>query len=532
MDPMPQLPERRSLVVALLLLLTGCGVYLAAFASQVNRNPLRVDEVDFFQCMRNITVLGKPLYYAGEIDLPENAVLPLSTKILAGRSFRFYRFKPETGILKETFFAVTDGDSRYTYCLWHPPLYVYLGGLFLRLFDLTIAQAALLRYTHLVFALGMFIGMGFLVRELYRPAWLLGLALSALFLATNSLAVRAGLLVDYNGALAQCAAVWLAWAFLRAVHQPRAMPLATVLLALTFAVGLGVGASMLLGLLLWTLIFRHRLALIRQLAIIVAGVLLFVVAFWLFARVADLPFSQPFLHNFQRAGLQASLASRLAAVVRFAGWYAREIGLVGVVVGLLLGLNKVRLRRADRLLLPTLVLVAMLSQAGLSGDAYGFPKYIAFALPLLFAFVGSELGVLAQAARWRPLAAAVVFVLVLAQTWQTADVLARPGGTLYVRGEQGFLPAANAVGANSQPSETLLSSRDVAFYANRKFLQWSGALLTDPSILQRRVENEQVTAIVASRAQLGATSPEVAAWVTAHTTLIFADGDFQLLQMR
>ncbi len=530
---MKQFFRQRSQIVALLLLLASCGVYCIAFSSQVDRNPLRGDEVDFFQCMHNVTALGKPLFYAGELELPDNVVLPLSIELLSGQEFHFFRFKPETGIFKETFFAVANEDSRYNYCLWHPPLYVYLGALSLRLLDLTIAQSALLRYTHLIYALGMLIGMSFLARELYQHAWLPGLALAALFLATNSLAVRSGLLIDYNGALAQCVAVWLTWALLRVDRQPRAMPLAMVLFALTFATGLGVGASIALGLLVWALIFRRQHARICQLVTIPGGILLFVAAFWAFARLARLPFSQPFLHNFQRAELQTSLVERLTAMVRFTGWYAEEIGLVMVVLGILLGINRLRHRQADRLLLPILVLVAVLSMAGLSGDAYGFPKYIAFALPLLFVFAGGELVLLAREPRWRAAAVAAVLVLVMAQTWQSVEILARPGGTLYNRGEQGFAQAASAVAANSRPDDTLLTSKDLAFYANRRFVrwEWSGALLTDPSALQRRLQSEHITAVAASLGQFGAASPEVNAWLAGHATLIFADGDFQLLKL-
>jgi len=529
---MRNITKRRPVVLALVLLLAGCGIYLTTFAIQVDRNPLRADEVDYFQCMRNITVLGKPLYYAGEIDLSPDNVLPLSREVLAGRSFDFYRFRPETGILKQTYFAIADGDSRYTYCLWHPPLYVYLGGLFLRLFDPAVAQPALLRTMNLVYVLGMLIGMGFLIRELYRPGWLLGLGLASVLFATNSLAVRAGLLIDYNGALAQCVAVWAAWAYLRLDRQLRAMPFAIFLLALTFAVGLGVGASMLLGLLLWTLLFRRGVTLIRHIAAAAGGVLLFIAAFWLFSQLAGLPFSQPFLHNFQRADLQAPLSSRLVAVVRFTGWYAREIDLGAIILGVLIGLYHLLHKQADRLLVPVLILVAVISHAGLSGDAYGFPKYVGFALPLLFALIGGELGTLAQASRWRPFAVALFLILSLAQAWQSREILARPGGTLYMRGEQGFLRAAYATAANTGPSDTLLSSKDLAFYADRNFVEWYGSSLAELSVLQRRVKNEQVTAIAASQALLSAASPEVATWVATHTTLILEDGDFQLRQLR
>lgn len=528
---MRNIADKRSVALAVMLLLAGCGLYLVIFAIQIDRNPLRADEVDYFQCMRNLTVLGKPLYYAGETERSPDAVLLLSREVLAGRSFDFYRFRPETGILKQTYFAISDGDSRYTWCMWHPPLYVYLGGLFLRLFDPAVAQPALLRTMNLVYVLGILTGMGFLLRELYRPGWLLGLGLASVLFATNSLAVRAGLLIDYNGTLAQCVVAWATWAFLRLDRQPRAMPLAIVLLALTFAVGLGVGVSILLGLLLWTLLFRRGVMLIRHIAAAAGGVLLFIAAFWLFAQVAGLPFSQPFLHNFQRADLQAPLSRRLVAMVRFSGWYARETGLVAIILGLLMGLYRLLHKQADRLLLPVLILVGVLSQAGLSGDAYGFPKYIAFALPLLFALIGGELSMLARVPRWRYAAVALVLTLGLAQAWQSLEILARPGGTLYFRGEQGFRPAAFAAAANTQPGDTLLSSKDLAFYAGRNFVEWYGSSLTDLAVLQRRVENEQVTAVAASRALLSTASPEVTTWVATHSTLILEDGDFQLRRL-
>ena len=49
------------------------GPVRVRFRAQVERNPLRADEVDFFQCMRNVVVLGRPLYYAGEVEAARRA---------------------------------------------------------------------------------------------------------------------------------------------------------------------------------------------------------------------------------------------------------------------------------------------------------------------------------------------------------------------------------------------------------------------------------------------------------------------------
>lgn len=531
-----------------LLCLTALALFLAAFVVQVQRNPLRGDEVDFLLCMENVDALGRPLYYAGEINIPVASIESLGSDTLAGQAFQFYRYKPETGILKETFFAITDDNSRYTYCLWHPPLYVYLGALVLRGFELPHAQANLFRYSHLIYVAFMFGGLAMLLRELYRPVWSYALPLTTVFLACSGLAVAASTLVDYNGALAMCVVVWLAWAFLRADREPRHAPLAAVLLAFTFGVGLGIAASTLLGLLLWTVCF-HRSALIRHAITFLAGATLFLIVFWLSAQAAHFPFSQPFLHNFQRAALQTPLSSRLVATFRHLGWYAEEIGLIAVGAGLLLCVWRflsdrsvpVTAGAADVLgfascarvfLLPTLVLVALFSQAALSADAYGFPKYIAFALPLLFAFLGGELVRHTAQPRSRWFAAATALSVLLSLGVKTGDMLRNPSGTLYMAGEQGFFAAAKVVAALTGPDEVILVSKDLAFYSDRRFIQWSGSLLQNPTLLQQRIVTEQVHLAAVSQNQLASASPEVAQWLAEHAVIAASPGDFRVYRLR
>ena len=530
-------------LLAWTLFLAGLIVYLVSFRMQVERNPLRVDEVDFYRCMRNVIDLGRPLYYAGEVNLPAAHVQPLGAATLGGKPFQFYRFKPETGILKETFFGITDGDSRYTYCLWHPPLYVYLGSLVLRLVHLPDAQAHLFRYAHLALVALMLGGLAALLRELYRPAWFLGLALTTLFLGCSSLAARAAVLIDYNGALAMAVAVWVAWAFLVADRAPRAAPLAAGLLALSFLTGLGVGAALSIGLLGWSLVLR-RSSFPRHALTVVAGIAAFLIAFFVFARAGHFPFSQPFLHNFQRAALSAPLAQRFAATLHYAGWYLREIGVAAAAAAALLAALRLVRRHpgarsageagapARALLPPTLALAALLTQAALSADAWGFPKYIAFALPLLFAFIGGELAALSQHRRSRWAAAALAAVLVAALTWQSVEVLRRPGGTLYLAGEQGFLDAAAALRANLGPDEVFLGSKDASFYAGRKFAQWSGSLWTDRGLLEQRVTDEGARLAAASAGQLAAASPDVVAWLAERGILIANPGDQRVYRIR
>ncbi len=362
-----------------------------------------------------------------------------------------------------------------------------------------------------------------------------------LLLACSSLAVAASILVDYNGALAMCVAAWLTWAFLRADRNPRYTPPAAVLLALTFGVGLGVGLAGLAGVLLWVVAFR-RSAFIRHAATLLAGVAIFLIAFWLAAQLGRFPFSQPFLHNFQRAALHTPLGVRLAAVLHYVRWYLVEIGWIPVVAALFLGgwrLVRLRARPGDAttdgaraLLLPSIVLVTLVSQAALSADAYGFPKYIAFAVPLLFAFLGGELACLIAGSRWRWPAAGLAALLVVSLGLQTAAMLRRPGGTLYMAGEQRFGAAAAAVAANTAPDEVVLSSKDVGFYAGRKFIQWTGNLLTNRALLEQRLAGEQVRLAAANQAQLGSAGPEVAEWLADQGAPIDAPGDWRLYRLR
>lgn len=531
---MPQAAKPIVRALTWLLLIVGIALYGMAFSIQVNRNPLRMDEVDFYRCMNNVGALGRPLYYAGEIRLPVNAVQSLGSETLQGKTFQFYRFKPETGVLKETFFAVTDDASRYTYCLWHPPLYIYFGALFMRVFDLPIAQASLFRYTHLVPIALLLAGMALLLRELHRPGWLLGLGLGTLFLACNELAVSASILIDYNGALAMCLATWLTWVVLRTDSQPRFWPLAAVMLALAFWVGLGVGMALWLGMAFWVVIFR-RPTLTRHALVLGAGVGLFLGSFWLAAQLGHFPFSQPFLHNFQRAALQTSLSSRLAMVFHYTGWYVREIGPLAVLTALLLAVETLlprrrpeplieSLARSRALLPPLLVVVALLSQAALGADAWGFPKYIAFCLPLLLAFTAGELAASITRGRRPWLAIALAALLVGSSAWQSSQALNQAGGTLYVTGEPGFLEATNAVARLSQPDEVILGSKDLAFYANRHFIEWSGALQQNLPLLQSRLAEQHVHLAVASENQLNATALPVRVWLTENAELVATVG--------
>jgi MFS family permease len=491
--------------------------------------------------MQNLVTLGLPIYYAGEVNLSADSLIHLYSRRLGGQQFDFYRFKPETGILKETFFALTEGNSRYTFGMWHPPLYIYLGALFLRLKPLTPETSFLLRYFNLIFSIGIFAGMVALSRELYRDRHRAVVSLALLLYVLNSLAVRGTILVDYNATLAPCLTIWFVVAYLRSERRRRFHLGLALLTSLAFLTGLGVGITLLIGIAVYTLIVGCRRSSWPALASIGGGVLAFFPLFALFSRLLGLPFSQPFLHNFQRTGAQPDAAwvlSLLKAAAEFSVFYSRELGICAVLVGAGLAVRLLLIRHAplapQRALAPILVAVGFLLQGSLRAEAYGFPKYILFLLPLFFVFLAGETLDLLQATT-TPRAAKLVIgiaviALLLTQAWTSLAAHQRPGSALYFRGQTGIEAISRQVSAHTAPDETILSPKDVAFFAGRRFVQWYGKPLSNVDYLRRWVSEEHITTLATDTASLNAASPAVAEYLRNNFALQGQEGDFRLLR--
>jgi hypothetical protein len=533
--------DTRSAVAYTIAVTAAIVLFVILFALLVSRNPLRMDEVDFFQSMQNVIRFGLPLYYAGEVNLSPNSLMHLSTRVLAGRQFEFYRFKPETGILKETFFALADGHSRYTYGLWHPPLYIYAGALFLWAFPLSPENSGLLRYFNLVFCIGIFAGMAALSRQLYPDHFRSVFALSLILFALNNLAVRGSLLIDYNGALGPCVATWFALAYLRSEDRNAFHAGLAGITAAALFTGLGIAASLFGGVLVYVVVWGRGRNPWRSIASIAAGVGFFLVAFWAICRLLNLPFSQPFLHNFQRAGIRLTanwLAMQASSALTYAAWYSREVGFWIILLSLGLWIKAIVVREASksasRNLLPVLVFVGFLLQGSLRADAYGFPKYVIFLLPLLFVYLAGQLmSTLAESgtSRWaaRGLLTVALAVIILSEGWIWFGTLQKSGGTLYLPGEKGISEIARTVKSQSEPDEVILGPRDVAFFAGRRFVQWSGSVLTDAAQLRRWVDVASIRHLVSATGMLSLVSPDVADYLQHHFNTQSQQGDFSLL---
>jgi hypothetical protein len=529
-------------------IILALAIFSISFIGQIQKNPLRLDEVKYFQCIKNLVHLGTPLYDGGQVNLDPRQLIHLSTRQLGGELYDFYRFKPETGIVKEAFFALTANNEHYIYGMWHPPLYIYVDALLFRLFPLTPATSADLRYFNLVFAAAMFAGMAALARELYGRRGLAATALAIGLYALNSLAVRGTLLIDYNATLGPCAAVWMAWAYARTQRRQIYNGELAVTTALVFYASLGIGACMVAGTLLHAVLWSARRREASRLwpiaGAMALGMVAFLVSFLVFCRVAGLPFTQPFLHNLQRLsagpGLTPhSLRDWLLVLITYLGFFGREIGYTTLLAAGSLALTQIYrrdlLQSPGRSFLPLMAGMSLVSFAALRGDAYGFPKYILFALPLMFVWLAGDSLELIGAGdhlAWprRELTVTALAAIGLISGAHSWTVMHASGSTIFNSGEQGVVAAARSLHNATTPDEIVLSDIDVAFLAGRQYVAWTLPLLTDIEKLQARVAEAHIKHAVISTAMLNATTPEVKAYIRQQFTEKSRDADFVLIQ--
>ncbi len=548
-------PTSRSWQKALAVGLTALALLVLAFVTvrQVEKNPLRMDEVDMYSSIANWVTLGTPLLYLGQPMPPDDWLLPLGERTLGdGQTYSFYRIKPETGVTKEFFIAAREGlVGRYTY-FPHPQLYLAGHALLYRLLPLTPDTSHLMRYFNLLWVAGLIVGMALLSRELYGRhslslvrapdrAWLV-FAVALLLLALNSFAVRAALLIDYQAPTA-CLAVWYAWAFVRSQERGRlSWGLALITLIFWFS-NLGAPISILAGTAVYVLLLGWRARPWRALASVAIGTAAFVPAYGLFCRIFDLPFSQPFIYIASRASGPGGMAATLSAAWEYSLWYVQEIGPWLVAAALVLFLVALVDRRAIRrpalALPPLLAFTGILMQAAARGDAFHFPKYVFFTVPLLCIFVAGELVTWISAAwsgrpagrRWAALLLAGGLALLLglsaAQSWRSIQA---PGGTLYDPGEVGLVEAAQAARAEAPPDAILLARKDAGFFAQRPFIEWEGPLLTDPALLQQTIEQYGIRYLVAGPLLLGPEAQATWPYLAGAFEVVLDAGDYVLLR--
>jgi len=528
-------------LVYILIALLAVASYISLFSVQAQKNPLLMDEVDYFQSMENINILGLPIYYAGEVHYDHNNLIHLGTRYINGEKFDFYRFTPETGILKETFFALTDKSSRYTYGMWHPPLYIYLGSFWLRIFSLGPDNSWLLRYFNMIFSIGIFAGIILLSRIIYQNLYGPTAAIALLLYSLNGLVIRGATLIDYNGTLSPFLAIWFLIFYLRSQKKRSFSFGLTVFSMLNFYASLGVASSLLISAFLYALIWGRHLKTWKTLSSVIFGIILFIFSFWIFCRIEGLPFSQPFLHNFQRVKAHLDIFAifeRSVHVVRYSAVYAKEIGYVVTLVAcflwLKLPLTRDTFHSSMCNSLPLTVIIGFLLHSSLRADAYGFPKYILFVLPFLFLFIGGETVMTLNYASspfllWRTIAILLLFLVVFSQIADSVRTYKTPGGTLYFMGEQGIIEISQSLENATNPGEIVLARKDIGFFAGRRFYQISDKLLNNIESLYRVINEYQIRCIASHRQLLDAAPTEVISYLQSQFSTRVENGDFVLL---
>jgi 4-amino-4-deoxy-L-arabinose transferase-like glycosyltransferase len=285
--------------------------------------------------------------------------------------------------------------GREHYGLWHPPLYLYLLGLNVKLFGGSEYAArgmgiALVAATALVvYALGYTVGRG-------RRRPLCGLLATALFLA-SPLVVQSSVVIDIDGTLLLLAVTL--WALLYLRWERAATPTRLAALGGLLAVGLWCKTStpLLLPIAVvgyQALARRPARGLRHAAAVVAVGVPLFLATWGLVAALTGMPFTMPFEWNvwqfndasrYTRSWLgdvrrmQAELAPSLVWTTPYL------VALYGVVglVRLAAWLRGQRARPVDFLLL----VGSMIFFAYFIKLAANFPKYHVGAMPFLAAAI-------------------------------------------------------------------------------------------------------------------------------------------------
>jgi hypothetical protein len=291
--------------------------------------------------------------------------------------------------------------------------------------------------------------------------------------------------------------------------------LAQLGLAAPWFVSFGVSTALLIAGFAAALVARDFRYLGRLLLHAAAGFALFSALFYVWAALGKFSFAEPYVYNFLfRGGNSHGIKLGRSAILFFG--YALESGVA--LCALFAVLTYLGLRRPDaltrpQLLLVTSVLVAFGMHAALRVDAYGFPKYILYALPLLALFVAGELWriLAAGAAPWRRAALLALVVLAVEGSARVGRGLLDPLPDLYLAGQAGFLDNVALVRKRTTPAEVILGHKDIGFYAERKFIGFWGSAARDAALLTSELDRHHVRVFATTTHDLEVATPEVRA---------------------
>lgn len=278
--------------------------------------------------------------------------------------------------------------------LWHPPLYLSLIGISLRLFGQTSQSAQLLGIISFFLNLILiyFISKEFFVEEKKKS---LIISLAIFLYSINPLIIKSSFFIDIDNSILTTLMTFFLFIFIRLEKRNSGID-GDILLGLLFGGILWAKFHSLLlipAIVLYQIFNRnYKRAIIQGIIVTLVGWGFFLVSWWIYCQISQLPFSMPFLHNFGPFLRPSASSDNLLSKTLFSLGMIRNVILwtcplfffffvfLGVKIIKDYFVNK-RLTLLDFLFLYGILVV--LAYTVLGRGTAGFPKYYIPMMPAL-----------------------------------------------------------------------------------------------------------------------------------------------------
>lgn len=485
---------------AIIVLVLSSGVFLTSAWLLASDLPLVMDEVDYVQAMMNWGTLGLPIFRHGYVDPTRHNPHAVREReiVLAGRRFRVFRDPDqrwgETPSNLATFLVRDDGQV-FSYALWHPPLYLWIGQ-WLPLQGDETASAA--RYMNVLFVWAAFVVVLWRVGRLYPRRWSVVAAGAVVILVSTPVMLGASLIDVHSGLGPLTVIIWIVLAGASPLPSwPRVLG-AAVSLAAVFANCLSLGTGCLAAFVIWRGFgalagVRNTGALLKDSCVLIGGVAVFAVGYLFTCQLLDLPASYAFLHSARKA-----VAIEPVETVRLLADYLVALNPAFVLLAMAAAARTWRggRKQAARhpLGLAAMTVASCVVMYALAGaQAYGFDKYIIPASMLMGLLVAGATAHAATSRRPR-ITKSVLLLLVLGSIWGAVALVCEVvredrhpyrSDTASMRSVAEFMRRQGI-----SDREPLICDKDIAFLLDRPFYEAFGGPVVDPDAVPalRRAE--------------------------------------------
>lgn len=347
----------------LFAIIAGGIVALFGFAASQVIDPVIVDEAIFASTIRSLAETGTPRYYAGESVGMKNV-------------------------------------------LWHPPTYLYYVAAWFQLFG---ASSIVARAATLIFGLLTVPAVALLALSLARHAnsvpKIPAAAGSVLIFVTSPLSIQNGTLIDIDGSiLALVVVAFSIWTINKFETRPENWTYGLIGIAFWFASIAWVKFGVLPVLLFCSVFYAAYQTNLRRgghvAGAAIAGLLAFTVSWAVVAAALNLPFADPFVHNFGSfLSDERSVSAQKRVLLSAWGLYTEIIwfspfllalGAITVVDHIPMRASELRNVKIQGppVFLFAIAVLTVVQYAAIAKVPYGFPKYLGIATPLVSALSG------------------------------------------------------------------------------------------------------------------------------------------------